>query len=155
MADKDRATSPTPEERKKLDAEAKKKEDEEQSQLPYKWTQTIKDVDVTAPIPANIKGRDLDVKLTKTGVRAGIKGQDVIIEVQTNLLRLAALQKANRNAGNLPAPHRPRRVNMDARDHQLWQGTRHPPRQVQQDGMVGARRHVGTQDRHLQDHARE
>jgi len=77
----DRAASPTPEEREKLDAEAKQKEQEEQSKLPYKWTQAIGDLDLTAPIPANLKGRDLDVKLTKTGLKAGIKGQEPIIEV--------------------------------------------------------------------------
>lgn len=81
MADSDRPASPTPEEREKLDAEAKKKEQEEQSKLPYKWTQTIGDLDLTAPIPANIKGRDLDVKITKSGLKAGIKGQEPIIDV--------------------------------------------------------------------------
>lgn len=77
----DRSTSPSPEERKKLDAEAKAKEEEEQSKLPYKWTQQINDVDITASIPSNIKGKDLDVKITKTSLKAGIKGQDAIIEV--------------------------------------------------------------------------
>ncbi|KAF2723941.1 CS-domain-containing protein [Polychaeton citri CBS 116435] len=76
----ERAASPTPSERKRLDHEAKTKEDEEQSRLPYKWTQEIGDLDVTATIPANIKGRDLDVKITTTAIKAGIKGQDVIIE---------------------------------------------------------------------------
>lgn len=77
----DRSDSPTPAEREKLDAAAKAKEQAEQSQLPYKWTQTIGELDITAPIPGNIKGRDLDVKITKTGIKAGIKGQDAIIEV--------------------------------------------------------------------------
>ena len=77
----DRPASPTPEEREKLDKEAKKKEQEEQSKLPYKWTQQIGDLDLTAPIPSNLKGRDLDVKITKTSLKAGIKGQDVIIDV--------------------------------------------------------------------------
>jgi HSP20 family molecular chaperone IbpA len=77
----DRPPSPTPEEREKLDKEAKKKEEEEQSKLPYKWTQQIGDLDLTAAIPGNIKGRDLDVKITKTSLKAGIKGQDPIIDV--------------------------------------------------------------------------
>ncbi|KAH9826878.1 Nuclear movement protein nudC [Teratosphaeria destructans] len=81
MAD-DRPSSPTPEERKKLDAEAKAKEDAEQAALPYNWTQTIGELDLTAPIPANMKGKDLDVKITKTTIKAGIKGQDPIIEVR-------------------------------------------------------------------------
>lgn len=82
----DRPSSPTPEERQKLDKEAKAKEEEEQSKLPYKWTQTIGDLDLTAPIPANLKGRDLDVKITKTGIKAAIKGQDAIIEVNWTCL---------------------------------------------------------------------
>ena len=81
----DRPSSPTPEEREKLDKEAKAKEQEEQSKLPYKWTQQIGDLDITAPIPGNIKGKDLDVKITKTSLKAGIKGQDAIIDVQYNL----------------------------------------------------------------------
>lgn len=78
----ERSTSPTPEERAKLDKEAKSKEIAEQSTLPYKWTQQVTDVDVTAPIPTNIKGKDLDVKITKTSIKAGIKGQEPIIEVR-------------------------------------------------------------------------
>lgn len=75
------STSPPPEEREAADRVAKAKEDEEQSKLPYKWTQTIQDLELTSPIPANMKGRDLDVKLTKTSLKAGIKGQEPIIEV--------------------------------------------------------------------------
>lgn len=78
----DRPASPTPEERQKLDKEAKAKEEAEQNALPYKWTQTIKDLDITISVPANLKGRDLDVKITKTGVKAGIKGQSPVIEVR-------------------------------------------------------------------------
>lgn len=59
----------------------KAREAAEQAQLPYQWTQTIRDVDITAPIPANIKGRDMDVSLTKTKIRVAIKGQEPIIEV--------------------------------------------------------------------------
>ena len=81
----ERSSSPTPSEREKLDKEAKKKEEEEQSQLPYKWTQQIGDLDLTAPIPGNIKGRDLDVKITKTSLKAGIKGQDAIVDVHITL----------------------------------------------------------------------
>ena len=80
MAD-DRPSSPPPEERERLDKEAKAKEDEEQSKLPYKWTQQIGDLDLTAPIPANIKGRDMIVNITKTTLKAGIKGQEPIIDV--------------------------------------------------------------------------
>jgi HSP20 family molecular chaperone IbpA len=77
----ERSTSPTAEEREKLDNAARKKEAEEQATLPYKWTQTVKDVDITVPIAGNFKGRDLDVKLTKTHLKVAVKGQDPIIDV--------------------------------------------------------------------------
>jgi len=100
----DRSTSPTPEEREKKDKEAKAKEEEEQKALPYKWVQQIGDLDVTAPIPSNIKGRDLDVKITKTGLKAGIKGQDTIIEVCCPILLLMLL--SNTAKGDFPHPIR-------------------------------------------------
>ncbi|KAA8647446.1 hypothetical protein EYZ11_004050 [Aspergillus tanneri] len=67
-------------ERELQERERKAKEDAEQAQLPYKWTQTIQDVDVTIPIPANIKGRDMDVVLTKNKIKVAIKGQESFIE---------------------------------------------------------------------------
>ncbi|KAL4871368.1 hypothetical protein BDV12DRAFT_164176 [Aspergillus spectabilis] len=54
----------------------------EQALLPYKWTQTIADVDVTIPVPGNIRGRDLEVVLTKTNIKVAIRGQEAIIEGQ-------------------------------------------------------------------------
>lgn len=56
-------------------------EDAEQAQLPYKWTQTIRDVSVTAPIPGTLKGKDMDVDLRKDSIRVGVRGQTPIIEV--------------------------------------------------------------------------
>jgi hypothetical protein len=76
------STSPTSEEQKKADAELKAKEAAEQAALPYKWTQTIKDVDLVITIDGKYKGRDLDVKLTKTALKVAIKGQDPIIDVR-------------------------------------------------------------------------
>lgn len=75
------STSPTPEEREKKDAEARAKETAEQAQLPYKWTQTIGDLDITIPVPSNLRGRDLDVLISKTSLKAGVKGQTPIIDV--------------------------------------------------------------------------
>ncbi|KAF2863401.1 CS-domain-containing protein [Piedraia hortae CBS 480.64] len=72
----ERPASPTAEDREK----ARVKEREEQAQLPYKWTQTISDLDITVPVPGNVKGRDLVVTLNKTALKAGIKGQEPIIE---------------------------------------------------------------------------
>ncbi|KAF2752056.1 CS-domain-containing protein [Sporormia fimetaria CBS 119925] len=73
-------TSPTAAEREKEDAELKAKEAAEQATLPYKWTQTIKDVDVTIPIDGKYKGRDLDIKISKNALKVAIKGQDPIID---------------------------------------------------------------------------
>lgn len=81
-ADLDQNPSPADlAERERENKERKAREDAEQAQLPYKWTQTIRDVDVTAPIPGNLKGRDLDVLLTKNKIRVAIKGQEPLIEV--------------------------------------------------------------------------
>ncbi|KAK3077180.1 hypothetical protein LTS18_011008, partial [Coniosporium uncinatum] len=78
----ERSDSPSPEERKRLNGEAKAKEEAEQATLPYKWTQTIKDVDVVVPITGNYKGRDLEVKLSKQALKVSIKGQEPIIDGQ-------------------------------------------------------------------------
>jgi len=74
-------SEPTPDEQKKLDAEAKANEDAEQAALPYKWAQTIKDLDVTVAVDGKYKGRDLDVKLTRTHLKVAVKGQEPIIDV--------------------------------------------------------------------------
>ncbi|KAE8145883.1 HSP20-like chaperone [Aspergillus avenaceus] len=66
--------------REREENERKAQEDAEQAQLPYKWTQTIKDVDLTIPVPGNLRGRDLDVVLTKTKIKVAVKGQEPIIE---------------------------------------------------------------------------
>lgn len=77
------STEPTQAEQAKIDAELKAKQDAEQAALPYKWTQTIGDLDITVPVPGNLKGRDLDVKLTKTKLKVAVKGQEPIIDVRT------------------------------------------------------------------------
>ncbi|EQB44711.1 CS domain-containing protein [Colletotrichum gloeosporioides Cg-14] len=73
MADK---PEPTPAE----EAAARAKEAEEQNALPYKWQQTIADVDVTFSVPGNYKSRDLVIDLKKNTISAGVKGQDPIIK---------------------------------------------------------------------------
>ncbi|KAI1171792.1 nuclear movement protein [Nemania sp. FL0916] len=73
MADKD----PTPEEV----AAASAKEAAEQAALPYKWTQTISELDIAVPsIPGNMRARDLVVDIGKLKLKAGIKGQPPIID---------------------------------------------------------------------------
>ena len=82
MSSSDRPSSPTPSEREKLDAEARAKEEAEQATLPYKWTQKIGEVDVSVPIPGNLKAKDLVVEIKKTRIKAQIKGQEPLIEVK-------------------------------------------------------------------------
>ncbi|EEH18075.1 nuclear movement protein nudC [Paracoccidioides brasiliensis Pb03] len=67
-------------ERERQDREHREKEAAEQATLPYKWTQTIKDADVTIPVDANIKGKDLRVELTKAKIFVGIKGGETFID---------------------------------------------------------------------------
>jgi len=46
----------------------------------YSWTQTLDEVDVRVEVPPHMKGRHLDVKVTKNRIRVGIKKQDPIID---------------------------------------------------------------------------
>ncbi|KAF3004336.1 hypothetical protein E8E13_009496 [Curvularia kusanoi] len=74
------SSEPSPEEQKKLDAEQKAREQAEQAALPYKWDQTIKDLDITVSIESKYKGKDLDVKISRNALKVGIKGQPPIID---------------------------------------------------------------------------
>ena len=76
------SSSPTPSEREKADAELKEKEAAEQATLPYTWTQTIQDLDLTVPVRENLKGRDLQVDINKTALLVRVKGEEPIIEVK-------------------------------------------------------------------------
>jgi hypothetical protein len=76
-----RESSPSAEERRKKDEEDRKREEEEQAKLPYKWTQTLTEAEVSTPIPDNLKARDLIVELKKTHIKVQVKGQDPIIDV--------------------------------------------------------------------------
>lgn len=62
------------------DVAAREKEAAEQAALPYKWTQTIGEIDLNFPIPATYKARDLAISIKKTSLTAGIKGQEPIIQ---------------------------------------------------------------------------
>ncbi|KAJ5650904.1 HSP20-like chaperone [Penicillium longicatenatum] len=80
-ADSDQNLSPAERaERDLQEKERQAREAAEQAQLPYKWTQTIRDLEVSAPIPSNIKGRDMVVTLTKSKISVAIKGQEPILE---------------------------------------------------------------------------
>jgi hypothetical protein len=47
--------------------------------LPYKWTQTLNDVDITVPVPAGSKSRDLVVEIKKGSIKVGLKGKEPIL----------------------------------------------------------------------------
>lgn len=72
---------PTPAE----EAAARAKEQAEQDALPYKWTQTIGDLDISLTVPGNLKGRDIVVDIKKTSISAGIKGQEPTIKVRSSI----------------------------------------------------------------------
>ncbi|KAL8832639.1 MAG: hypothetical protein Q9170_004799 [Blastenia crenularia] len=72
--------SPTPSERERTDAEARAREKEEQAKLPYKWTQTIKDLDIVVPVAGNLRGKDIEVVMTKTKLKIAVKGQTPAID---------------------------------------------------------------------------
>ncbi|KAI8815697.1 putative nudC protein [Fimicolochytrium jonesii] len=67
-------------ERTEYDAARKKLEEDEQSALPYKWRQTLQDVDVTVQLPKGTRGRDLAVTIGKRSLKVGLKGAEPIME---------------------------------------------------------------------------
>ncbi len=79
------SSEPSPEEQKKLDAETKAREQAEQAALPYKWDQTIKDLDITVSVESKYKGKDLDIKIARNTLKVAIKGQEPIIDVRAFL----------------------------------------------------------------------
>ena len=62
------------------EAAARAQEQAEQDALPYKWTQTIGDLDISITVPGNLKGRDLTIDIKKDSISAGIKGQPPILQ---------------------------------------------------------------------------
>ncbi|KAI9835380.1 MAG: hypothetical protein M1837_003790 [Sclerophora amabilis] len=79
MSNSDRPPSPTPSERERLDSEQRAKEAAEQAALPYKWTQTIGELDVTIPIAGNLRSRDLVVEIGRSKLKVGIKGEKEMV----------------------------------------------------------------------------
>lgn len=75
------AAEPTASERRSADDARRAKEKEEQALLPYKWIQTLGDVDVTIPIDGALKARDLIVEFDKKSLKVGVKGKQLIIDV--------------------------------------------------------------------------
>lgn len=79
MADKGKAPEQVPELSPAEEAARAAKEKAEQDALPYKWTQTIGDLDLTFSVPGNYKSKDLKIDIQKTKIVAGVKGQEPII----------------------------------------------------------------------------
>jgi len=48
----------------------------------YSWTQTLSDVQVSIPVPAGTRGRDINFKLEPNRITLGIKGQPPILDVR-------------------------------------------------------------------------
>jgi hypothetical protein len=86
------------------EAAARAKEAEEQAALPYKWTQTIGDLDITVDIPGNLKGKDLVVDIKKTKLSLGVKGKDPIISVSCagHILCLVTVNADSQEKGDFP-----------------------------------------------------
>ncbi|KAF9346767.1 hypothetical protein BGX26_001716 [Mortierella sp. AD094] len=70
----------TEEERTAYDAAERKREKEEQAALPYKWRQTLIDVDVSVQVPKGTRAKDLTVDIKKRSLKVGVKGQPLIID---------------------------------------------------------------------------
>ena len=167
------STSPSPEDRAQKDKELKAREAEEQARLPYKWTQQIGDLDLTIPVAGNIKGRDIEVVLTKTKLKAALKGQEPFIDVNPPLaLQTLVFSYKNHSVlqrsfllicsrlflftGRTHEIHSPGRINLDTGNGAIGQGNQYPSGQDQQNGVVGCgRQQCALQDRYLEDHARE
>ncbi|KAK9434852.1 Nuclear movement protein nudC [Metarhizium brunneum] len=62
------------------EAAARAKEADEQAALPYKWQQTIAELNVTFTVPGNMKSKDLIIDIKKQSLTAGIKGQEPVIK---------------------------------------------------------------------------
>ncbi|KAG0289585.1 hypothetical protein BGZ98_003783 [Dissophora globulifera] len=72
--------SMTEAERTEYDAANRKREREEQATLPYKWRQTLIDLDISVEVPKGTRGKDLVIEIKKKSLKVGLKGQDPIIQ---------------------------------------------------------------------------
>ncbi|ORZ02887.1 HSP20-like chaperone [Syncephalastrum racemosum] len=70
----------TAEERVAYDKEEQARELVEQAQLPYRWRQTLQEVDVSIPVPKGTRGRDVEVVIKKKQIKVALKGQPALIE---------------------------------------------------------------------------
>ncbi|RPA74064.1 nuclear movement protein NudC [Ascobolus immersus RN42] len=59
---------------------ARAKEKAEQDALPYKWTQTLKDVDITIEVPKGTRGKQCVVEIKRDSIKVGLAGQEPILQ---------------------------------------------------------------------------
>lgn len=81
---------------------AREKEAAEQAALPYVWKQTIADVDISIPVPAGTRARDLTVVVSSKKLKVGLKGQDPIVEVGSPLRGSTRRWLRRSDQGDLP-----------------------------------------------------
>ena len=95
----------SPAEQAAHDAAEAAREASEQGALPYRWTQELDHVEVTVPVPAGTKGRDLSILLHKRSIKVGLKGQHPILEVSPNPIPIPT--PSRHVASSHPTVHRP------------------------------------------------
>ena len=61
------------EEKKTYDQAQQEKQDKEQAALPYKWKQTLGDVDIVVPVLKGTRGRDVVVEFGKGSLVCCVK----------------------------------------------------------------------------------
>jgi len=66
----------TKEEREAKEAADRQREEAEQAALPYKWSQTLNDVDITIPVPQGTRSKNLEITITKKALSVRIKGHE-------------------------------------------------------------------------------
>ncbi|TGO18882.1 hypothetical protein BTUL_0007g01010 [Botrytis tulipae] len=110
MADKE----PTPQE----DAAARAKEAAEQASLPYKWTQTISDLDITIEIPGNLKAKDLIVDIKRQSLKVSVKGQTPIID--DALPHAILLDDSTWTLSSLPSGSKALEIHLDKVNKMEW-----------------------------------
>lgn len=73
----------------------------EQAALPYKWTQTIAEVDISVLVPLGTRARDLIVEIKSQSIKVGLKGKEPILEVYLSACRLLSVQSSTPQISNL------------------------------------------------------
>ncbi len=53
------------------------------TEVPYKWTQTLAEANLTVPVAPGTRARDINCKITATHLTLGLKGHPPIIDVST------------------------------------------------------------------------